>query len=65
LTTAVCAVFISLLALIVSQKEIDLAVKVHKASVLPIIDIGFGYVGKTDESGKLKQYFEVVLSNDP
>ena len=63
LTTAVCAVFISLLALVVAQKEIDLAVKVHKASVLPIIDIDFGYVGKTDESGQKKQYFDVVLSN--
>jgi len=63
LTTAVCAVFISLLALIVAQKEIDLAVKAQKASILPIIDIDFGYTGKRDDKGVTKQFFEVNFTN--
>ena len=63
LTTAVAAVFISLLALIVAKKEIDLAVKAQKASILPIIDIDFGYVTKIDESERVKQYFDIVISN--
>ena len=63
LTTAVCAVFISLIALVVSVKEISIAERVGKAEVLPIIDIDFGYVPKSDEKGHRKQYFEVALSN--
>lgn len=63
LTTAVCAVFISLLALVVAKKEIDIAVEAQKASVLPIIDIDFGYVGKRNDSGALKQFFDVNLTN--
>ena len=63
LTTAVCAVFISLLALIVSKKEIDIAVEAQKASVIPIIEIDFGYVGKRDDNGSTKQFFDINLTN--
>ena len=62
LTTAVAAVFISLLALVVAKKEIDLAVKAQKASILPIIDIDFGYTGKLEDQ-KVNKYFEIILSN--
>lgn len=63
LTTGICAVFISLLALVVGKKEIEIALQAHKATILPIIDIDMGYVGKPDDRGTLKQYYEVRVSN--
>jgi len=63
LTTAVCAVFISLLALVVGKKEIDIALEAHKATILPIIDIDMGYIGKPNEKGVTKKFYEVTLSN--
>ena len=59
LITAVCAVFISFLALIVAKKEIDIAVQAQKASILPIIDINLGYVPKKNDTGIVKQFFDV------
>ena len=63
LTTAICAVFVSIIALMVSVKEIRIAENVGKAEVLPIIDIDFGYVPKKSDDNRVSQYFEVVLSN--
>ena len=63
LTTGVCAVFVSLLALVIGKQEIEIALEAHKATILPIIDIDMGYVGKPDEKGNLKQHYEVTISN--
>ena len=63
LTTAVCAVFISILSLVVGKKEIDIAMEAHKATILPIIDIDMGYVDRVDERGKTMKHYEVTLSN--
>jgi len=63
LVAAICAVFISFLALLVGKKEIDIALEAHKATVLPIIDIDMGYLAKPDAKGHNKQHYEVTLSN--
>lgn len=63
LVTAICAVFISFLALVVGKKEIDIAMQAHKATVLPIIDIDMGYLAKPDSDGRKRQYYEATLSN--
>ena len=63
LTTAICALFVSIVALFVGIKEIRIAEDVGKAEVLPIIDIDFGYVPKQGDGEVVSQYFDVVLSN--
>lgn len=58
LITAICAVFISLLALLISREEIQIYRETQKAEVLPIIDIDMGYETRADG-----RYYEVRLNN--
>jgi len=45
LTTGIIAVFIAFLSLLVAHSQTKMALQAQKASVLPIIDIDFGYEG--------------------
>ena len=63
LTTGICAVFVSLLALVIGKQEIEIALQAHKATILPIIDIDMGYVAKPNQKGGTMQHYEVKVSN--
>jgi len=58
LTTGICAVLISFLALMTSRAQIKMNQETQKASVMPVIDIDMGYL-RRDEN----RWFEVTLNN--
>ena len=60
LTTGVIAVLIAFMSLLVARAQTKMALEVQKASVLPIIDIDFGYENIGDRNGAK---FVVRLNN--
>ena len=52
LTTGIIAVFVTFLSLLVARAQTKMALESQKASVLPIIDIDFGYenIGNRSEA---------------
>lgn len=58
LITGVCAVLVSLMALMVSRAQMKAYAKTQKAAVMPIIDINMGYLRRGEH-----RWFEVTLNN--
>lgn len=58
LVTAVCALLVSLMAMLTARAQFKQYRATQKAAILPVIDIDMGYTNKNG-----KPYFEVVLNN--
>ena len=58
LVTGICAVLISLMALITSRAQMKAYERTQKAAVMPVIDIYLGYTAHSDY-----RWFEVKLNN--
>ena len=63
LLTGLCALLISFVGILTTRATFKMNQATQKVRVLPIIDIQMGYTKRADESGDVRDYFDVTLSN--